>query len=166
MLSITLRLLGVERIMDAQGVDLDLKALLVFAAVFGMRIWRGASIPSIMPKMWKRMGVSCRPAVQLAVLFLAVRVFVDLATPLLPGAFRLDPNESVVVVGASHKTAVNAATFQPPPITRQAACTFLGSSRSPVQPSQPGLTRHPCTFNPRTTYLAEQTASTPSPDDD
>lgn len=34
-LSITLRLLGVERILDAQGVDLNLNALLVFAAVFG-----------------------------------------------------------------------------------------------------------------------------------
>ena len=35
-LSITLRLLGVERILDGRGVDLDLKALLVFAALFGM----------------------------------------------------------------------------------------------------------------------------------
>ena len=35
-LSITLRLLGVERFLDAQGVGLDLKALLVFATVFGM----------------------------------------------------------------------------------------------------------------------------------
>jgi heat shock protein HtpX len=34
-LSITLRLLGVERILDQQGVGLDLNALLVFAAVFG-----------------------------------------------------------------------------------------------------------------------------------
>lgn len=34
-LSITLRLLGFERILDAQGVDLDLNALLVFASVFG-----------------------------------------------------------------------------------------------------------------------------------
>lgn len=35
-LSITLRLLGVERILDEQGVGLDLKQLLAFAAVFGM----------------------------------------------------------------------------------------------------------------------------------
>ncbi len=34
-LSITLRLLGVERILDEQGVGLDLQNLLIFAAVFG-----------------------------------------------------------------------------------------------------------------------------------
>jgi heat shock protein HtpX len=47
-LSITLRLLGVERILDAQGVDLDLKALLVFAAVFGM----GGSFISLALSKW------------------------------------------------------------------------------------------------------------------
>ena len=35
-LSISLRLLGVERILDEQGVGLNYEALLVFAAVFGM----------------------------------------------------------------------------------------------------------------------------------
>lgn len=35
-LSITLRLLGVERILDEQGVGLNFNALLIFAAVFGM----------------------------------------------------------------------------------------------------------------------------------
>ncbi len=34
-LSITLRILGVERILDEQGVGLNLNALLIFAAVFG-----------------------------------------------------------------------------------------------------------------------------------
>lgn len=33
--SITLQLLGVDRLLDARGVDLDLNALLIFAAVFG-----------------------------------------------------------------------------------------------------------------------------------
>jgi heat shock protein HtpX len=47
-LSITLRLLGVERILDAQGVDLDLKGLLVFAAVFGM----GGSFISLALSKW------------------------------------------------------------------------------------------------------------------
>jgi len=47
-LSVTLRLLGVERILDAQGVDLDLKALLVFAAVFGM----GGSFISLALSKW------------------------------------------------------------------------------------------------------------------
>ena len=35
LLSIVLRLLGVESILDAQGVDLNLGALLIFAAVIG-----------------------------------------------------------------------------------------------------------------------------------
>jgi heat shock protein HtpX len=47
-LSITLRLLGVERILDAQGVDLDLEALLVFAAIFGM----GGSFISLVLSKW------------------------------------------------------------------------------------------------------------------
>lgn len=47
-LSITLRLLGVERILDAEGVDLNLNALLVFAAVFGF----GGSFISLMISKW------------------------------------------------------------------------------------------------------------------
>ena len=47
-LSITLRLLGVERILDDRGVDLDLRALLVFAAVFGM----GGSFLSLAVSKW------------------------------------------------------------------------------------------------------------------
>lgn len=52
-LSITLRLLGVERILDEQGVGLDLNALLIFAAVFGM----GGSLISLAISKWtaKRM---------------------------------------------------------------------------------------------------------------
>ena len=34
-LSITLRLLGVEKILDAQGTGLNINSLLIFAAVFG-----------------------------------------------------------------------------------------------------------------------------------
>jgi len=36
LLSVTLRLLGVDSILDEQGVGLDTRALLIFAAVFGM----------------------------------------------------------------------------------------------------------------------------------
>lgn len=52
-LSITLRLLGVERILDEQGVGLDLNALLIFSAVFGF----GGSLISLMISKWtaKRM---------------------------------------------------------------------------------------------------------------
>jgi heat shock protein HtpX len=47
-LSVVLRLLGVERILDQQGVDLDYGSLLVFAAVFGM----GGSFISLLLSKW------------------------------------------------------------------------------------------------------------------
>ena len=47
-LSIALRLLGVERILDAEGIDLDLNALLVFSAVFGF----GGSLISLAISKW------------------------------------------------------------------------------------------------------------------
>ena len=47
-LSITLRLLGVERILDEQGVGLDLNNLLIFAAVFGF----GGSFISLAVSKW------------------------------------------------------------------------------------------------------------------
>ena len=47
-LSITLRLLGVEKILDAQGSGLDINSLLVFAAVFGF----GGSFMSLMMSKW------------------------------------------------------------------------------------------------------------------
>ena len=55
-LSITLRILGVERILDEEGVGLNLNALLVFAAVFGF----GGSFISLAISKWmakKTMGV-------------------------------------------------------------------------------------------------------------
>lgn len=52
-LSIVLHLLGVERILDQQGQDLDLRALLIFAAVIGF----GGSLISLAMSKWsaKRM---------------------------------------------------------------------------------------------------------------
>jgi heat shock protein HtpX len=47
-LGITLRLLGVERILDEQGVGLDLNNLLIFAAVFGF----GGSFLSLAISKW------------------------------------------------------------------------------------------------------------------
>ena len=47
-LSVSLRVLGVERILDEQGVGLDLGALLVFAAVFGM----GGAFVSLLISKW------------------------------------------------------------------------------------------------------------------
>jgi heat shock protein HtpX len=48
LLSLTLRLLGVERILDEQGIDLEYGSLLVFAAVFGM----GGSFISLAISKW------------------------------------------------------------------------------------------------------------------
>jgi heat shock protein HtpX len=47
-LSITLSLLGVDRILDQQGVNLDMRALLIFSAVFGM----GGSFISLAMSKW------------------------------------------------------------------------------------------------------------------
>jgi heat shock protein HtpX len=47
-LGIVLQLLGVERILDEQGVDLDYGNLLVFAAIFGM----GGSVISLLISKW------------------------------------------------------------------------------------------------------------------
>ncbi len=52
-LSVTLRLLGVERILDEQGVGLDMNSLIIFAAVLGF----GGSLVSLFISKWtaKRM---------------------------------------------------------------------------------------------------------------
>ena len=52
-LSIALQLLGIERILDQEGVDLDLRALLIFSAVLGM----GGAFVSLAMSKWsaKRM---------------------------------------------------------------------------------------------------------------
>ena len=52
-LSVTLRLLGVDRVLDEQGVNLDVNALLIFSAVIGF----GGSLISLMMSKWtaKRM---------------------------------------------------------------------------------------------------------------
>lgn len=48
LLSITLRILGVDSILDAQGMNLNLNALLVLSAVFGM----GGSFISLAISKW------------------------------------------------------------------------------------------------------------------
>ena len=60
-LSIALRLLGVERILDEQGTGLDLNALLVFAGVFGF----GGALISLAISKWtaKRLTGSARVAI-------------------------------------------------------------------------------------------------------
>jgi len=55
-LSIVLQLFGIESVLDQQGVDLDLKALLIFSAVFGF----GGALISLAMSKWtakRMMGV-------------------------------------------------------------------------------------------------------------
>ncbi len=56
-LSITLRLLGVERILDEQGVGLDLNSLLIFSSVFG---FGGAFISLAMSKWMAKRSTGAR----------------------------------------------------------------------------------------------------------
>lgn len=56
-LSITLRLLGVDRILDAQGTGLDLNNLLVFSAVFG---FAGSLISLALSKWMAKRGMGVR----------------------------------------------------------------------------------------------------------
>ena len=60
-LSITLRLLGVERILDEQGASLDLNNLLVFASVFG---FGGAFISLVMSKWIAKRSTGARVITQ------------------------------------------------------------------------------------------------------
>lgn len=62
-LSISLRLLGVERILDAQGAGLDLNSLLVFSAVFG---FGGALISLAMSKWIAKRSTGARVITQAA----------------------------------------------------------------------------------------------------
>jgi heat shock protein HtpX len=59
-LSVVLRLLGVERILDQQGVDLDYGSLLVFAAVFGM----GGSFISLLLSKWMALRMTGARVIQ------------------------------------------------------------------------------------------------------
>jgi hypothetical protein len=112
------------------------------------------------------MKLSSRRAVQLGVLVLVARVLVDFATPVLPGAFQLDPRESVEVAAASYQLALGAVVVQPSTIARRAPSASSGSSGSTArQPQSRGPLQLGTTI-PRITYLTEPTASSPSPDDD
>ena len=56
-LSVVLRLLGVDSLLDEQGVDLDYRALLVFSAVFGMG---GSFISLALSKFFAKRLTGCR----------------------------------------------------------------------------------------------------------
>jgi hypothetical protein len=109
---------------------------------------------------------STRRLVQVGVLVLIVRVLVDLATPLLPGAFGLDASVSMAAAATSHHVALNPAGPLSPSI---APCAGV-DTRSPAEPTlhrrDPGVTRPWPTRASRITYLAERAASSPLSDDD
>jgi hypothetical protein len=120
-----------------------------------------ANVGDVTSRLWGRQ------ALRVAVLFLVVRVLVDLATPLLPGAFRLDPNESIEVAAASYQATSSAAMVQLPMIARRAVSSSLVASRSTAVPSsEPRVARDPGTTISRISYLTEPRTSSPSPDGD
>lgn len=112
------------------------------------------------------MKLSLHRTVQVAVLFLVVRVLVDLATPLLPGAFRLNPNDSVEAAATSHHGAVSPATVQPPTSTRATPSKLAASAESAVRQPEPPIGRQLRAPIPRVTYFTEPAASSSTPDDD
>ena len=61
-LSVTLRLLGFERILDEQGVGLDINSLLLFAAVFGF----GGSFISLAISRWMAKRVTGAKVIETA----------------------------------------------------------------------------------------------------
>jgi hypothetical protein len=101
-------------------------------------------------------------ALRLAILLLAVRVVVDMATPESPGAFRLDPDTSVKVAAAPIHTIVGAGASQPLPTFARATTGRLGGP----QRSASRLTSPARTFLPLTLHLAESTGAPPAADDD
>jgi hypothetical protein len=107
------------------------------------------------------MTLRSRQIVRLGILFLVVRVLADIATPHAPGAFRLDPRDSVEAAGAPHQAIAVAIPAQPSrtlgdAVTRHGAQPRL-ESRSTV---------HVRTFFPRILHPSESTGSPPASDDD
>jgi hypothetical protein len=100
-----------------------------------------------------------RPFIRLGVVLLVARVVVDVATPLLPGAFSLDPATLVQAVEADRPVA--AAAPAPP--------SGAPGRDAPIRMAQPRRAPAPAprarAFVPRILHLSEASPS-PSADDD
>ena len=110
--------------------------------------------------------LSSHLVLRVAVIFLVVRVLVDLATPLLPGAFRLNPNESVEAAAGSHQLVVSFVNVQPPPSAQRTAPESRASCGPAVRRPEPRVGRQLRGPIPRVTYFTEPASSSSTPDDD
>lgn len=112
-LSITLRLLGVERILDEQGAGLDLNSLLIFASVFG---FGGAFISLAMSKWIAKRSTGARVVTQPANateqwLVETVRVQANRAGIGMPEVAIFDsPQPNAFATGASRNNALVAVS--------------------------------------------------------
>jgi hypothetical protein len=107
-----------------------------------------------------------RRVVQVGVLFLAVRVLVDLATPLLPGAFGIDASVSVAAATTSQHAASNPPATVPPSMGRSAGVQSRSAAESTRRRRDPEIARPLLAPTARITCLAERVASSPLSDDD
>jgi hypothetical protein len=109
-----------------------------------------------------------RCAIRCAVILLAACLVGDMATPFLPGAFRLDPSESVEVVAGRYLALPGAvAQAQDLPVS---APRRISDDRSAVAVAYAATThfgppRHG-TFRPGLTRSADRTHASRSVDDD
>lgn len=101
-----------------------------------------------------------RHLVRLGILFLVVRILADMATPLLPGAFRLDPTTSVQVAEAAPPTVVATVPPGPSGFPGRVGIVHMPQQRRESRPAP-----HAYTFRPRIVHLSES-GSSPASDDD
>lgn len=112
------------------------------------------------------MTLSSRRALHFATIFLVVRILVDLATPLLPGAFRLNPDQSIEAVTASHQIVGSGLNVRAPTIAHRTQLKSPASPGAMVRQPEPHGVRQIRTPVPHITYFTEPTASSLSSDDD
>jgi hypothetical protein len=105
-----------------------------------------------------------RRSVHGAALLLAARVLLDLATPLLPGAFGLDPSVSIAAATTSHHVAVNPAATLPPSTGRSTGVTSR-SSESAVRRRDLHVARPMATPASSITHVPERVAASPPSED-
>src|SRR5262245_33414178 len=98
--------------------------------------------------------------VQLGILLLVARILTDLATPLLPGAFRWDPPTSVQTAEAAPPAVAASSPLEPSALSEPVATVRTLRHRRASPPPPPSHT-----FRPRVIHFSESSAP-PASDDD
>jgi hypothetical protein len=101
----------------------------------------------------------CRHLLQIGILLLIVRVVADIATPLLPGAFCLDPTTSVQAAETVRQVAAAVPVVQSGPPGQRVSIQAVQPRRTPpLPPHVPG-------FFLRIAHLSEFSSPSTSDDD-